>query len=154
MRVGGSYYSSVGVAVSSRISYLPDTRGSNKPLLGARFAVKDIFDIHGFRVTAGNRAFYSLSQPAPATCSAIQRLLNAGAEFTGTLRLGSLIAREEPIEAVDFSAPFNPRGDGYQSAWSSSSGSGVAIASYDWLDFTIAQDSEKLNPPPFLSFPL
>lgn len=32
--------------------------------------------------------------------------------------------------------------DGYQSAWSSNSGSGAAIAAYDWLDFTIGTDSK------------
>lgn len=119
---------------------------AEKPLLGARFAIKDIFDIEGLQVTAGNRAFYENSRPAPATGPAIQRLLNVGAELTGTLRLGSLIAREEPTESADWHAPFNPRGDGYQSAWSSSGGSGAAIAAYDWLDFTIAQDS-KGKPP-------
>lgn len=134
--------------MSSRIPSLDGPApGNNKPLRGLRFAVKDIFDIKGLRVTAGNRAYYSLSSPAPTTCSVIQRLLDAGAELTGTLRLGSLISREEPAESVDYHAPFNPRGDGYQSAWSSSSGSGAAIAAYDWLDFTIAQDSEIPDAP-------
>lgn len=148
LRVGGSYYTSIGIAVSSRIPFLAGpVEGHNKPLRGVRFAVKDIFDIKGLHVTAGNRAYYSVSSPAEETCAAIQRLLDAGAELTGTLRLGSLIAREEPAESVDYHAPFNPRGDGYQSAWSSSSGSGAAIAAYDWLDFTIAQDSEITNAP-------
>lgn len=130
------------MAVPTRIPSLVASSVKNKPLFGARFAVKDIFDIQGLQVTAGNRAFYSISRPATVTCPAIQRLLDAGAELTGTLRLGSLISREEPTESVDFHAPFNPRGDGYQSAWSSSGGSGAAIATYDWLDFTIAQDSK------------
>lgn len=140
--------------MSSRIPSLAGpVERNHKPLRGVRFAVKDIFDIEGLHVTAGNRAYYSVSSPAAKTCSAIQRLLDAGAELTGTLRLGSLIAREEPAESVDYHAPFNPRGDGYQSAWSSSSGSGVAIAAYDWLDFTIAQDSETPNAPIPLLYP-
>lgn len=49
--------------------------------------------------------------------------------------------REEPTECVDFQAPFNPRADGYQSPAGSSSGSGAAIASYDWLDITIGTDT-------------
>lgn len=106
-----------------------------------RFAVKDVFDIEGLRVTAGNRAFYSLSKPAGATAQLLQRLIDSGAHLVGTLNLGSLIAREEPTESVDFHAPFNPRADGYQSAWSSSGGSGAAIAAYDWLDFTLGTDS-------------
>lgn len=146
LRLAGNYYSSIGVAVSSRIPSLTPLTEVGKPLRGTRFAVKDIFHIQGLRVTAGNRDFLSVSRPATVTCPAIQRLLDAGAELSGTLRLGSLIAREEPTESVDFQAPFNPRGDGYQSAWSSSGGSGAAIAAYDWLDFTIAQDSKIKSP--------
>jgi len=52
-----------------------------------------------------------------------------------------MISREDPVEAVDFQAPWNPRGDGYQSPVGSSSGSAAGIASYDWLDVTIGSDS-------------
>lgn len=104
-----------------------------------------MFDIEGLRVSAGNRAFYSLSTASPATAPSVQKLIDAGAHLLGTLKLGSLIAREEPTEAEDYHAPFNPRADGYQSAWSSSSGSGASVAAYDWLDFTIGTDS-KLSP--------
>ena len=38
-------------------------------------------------------------------------------------------------------APFNPRGDSYQSPSSSSTGSAVASAAYPWLDFTIGTDT-------------
>ena len=38
-------------------------------------------------------------------------------------------------------APFNPRGDSYQSPSSSSTGSAVAAAAYTWLDFTIGTDT-------------
>lgn len=141
--------SGAGPAGPGPVQGNPNNNNNNTPLplplRGVRFAVKDMFAIQGLRVTAGNRAYYSLqSSPAPTTCPALRRLLGAGAELTGTLRLGSLVAREEPSEAADYHAPFNPRGDGYQSAWSSSGGSGAAIAAYDWLDFTIAQDSEIL----------
>lgn len=103
-----------------------------------------MFEIEGLRVSAGNRAFYSLSKPSTVTALVLQKLIDAGAHLLGTTKLGSLIAREEPMEAIDFHAPFNPRADGYQSAWSSSSGSGAAICAYDWLDFTIGTDSETL----------
>ncbi|KAM0122645.1 hypothetical protein ACP6JC_000712 [Aspergillus fumigatus] len=138
LHVSGDFYTSLGVAVSSRI---PGVYAEDKPLGGVRFAIKDIFEVEGLRVTAGDRAFYSLSKPAAVTCPAIKRLIDAGAELLGTLKLGSLIAREEPTESVDYHAPFNPRADGYQSAWSSSGGSGAAIASYDWVDFTLGTDS-------------
>lgn len=52
-----------------------------------------------------------------------------------------MISREEPTEAIDYRAPFNPRADRYQSPAGSSSGSAAAIAAYEWLDFTIGQDT-------------
>ncbi|KAK4203016.1 amidase signature domain-containing protein [Triangularia verruculosa] len=148
LRVGGDFYSSIGVAVPSRLSA---TLAKKKPLQGLRFAIKDVFAVKGLRVTAGNRAFYTISVPAVATCPIVQRLIDAGADLVGTLKLGSLIAREEPTESVDFHAPFNPRGDGYQSAWSSSGGSGAAIASYDWLDFTLGTDTTGSSRRPALA---
>nr|POE87632.1 amidase 1 [Quercus suber] len=114
---------------------------SRRPLAGLRFAVKDIFDIAGIRTTAGCRAFFDLSCPSVTTAPAVQTLVNQGAVLLGILKLGSLVTREEPTESVDYHAAFDPRGDGYQSAWSSSGASGAAIAAYDWLDFTIATDT-------------
>jgi Asp-tRNA(Asn)/Glu-tRNA(Gln) amidotransferase A subunit family amidase len=49
---------------------------------------------------------------------------------------------EEPIECVHYRAPWNPRADGHQSPAGSSSGSGVAVASYQWIDITIGSDSK------------
>ncbi|KAJ5707141.1 hypothetical protein N7488_006942 [Penicillium malachiteum] len=131
---------SLGVAVRSR---MPAFYEKDKLLAGVRFAVKDVFEIKGLRVTAGNRAFYNLPKLAKKTRPAIQGLLDSGAELFGTLKLGSLIAREEPRESVDYPASFNPRADGYQSAWSSSGGSGAAIAAYEWFDFTLATGSSR-----------
>lgn len=101
-----------------------------------------MFQVEGPRMSACNRAYYDLCPTANVTAPTIQRLVDQGAYLLGTTKLGSLVSREEPTESADFHAPFNPRGDGYQSAWSSSSGSGAAIAAYDWLDFTIATDSK------------
>jgi Asp-tRNA(Asn)/Glu-tRNA(Gln) amidotransferase A subunit family amidase len=91
-------------------------QATNKPLEGLRFAIKDVFEIDGLCVTARNRAFYNLSKPTAATCPIIQRLIDTSAKLVSTLKLGSLIAREELTESVNFHAPFNPRTDGYQSA--------------------------------------
>lgn len=52
-----------------------------------------------------------------------------------------MIGKEEPTEATDYHAPFNPRADGYQSPAGSSSGSAAAVATYDWLDFAIGTDT-------------
>lgn len=103
-----------------------------------------MFGIEGLRESAGNCAFYSLSKPSKVTAPVLQKLIDAGAHLLGTTKLGSLIAREEPTEAVDFHAPFNPREDGYQSAWSSSSGSCAAIGAYEWLGLTIGTNNKTL----------
>lgn len=42
---------------------------------------------------------------------------------------------------VDQLAPFNPRGDNYQSPAFSSCGTGAGVASYDWVDFGTASDT-------------
>lgn len=102
-----------------------------------------MFDIGGLRTSVGNRNFFGLYPPRTKIASAIQRLMDAGAEVLGKSKLSSFAAREEPTESVDYQAPFNPRGDGYQSPAGSSSGSAAAVSSYDWLDFAIGSDSES-----------
>lgn len=113
--------------------------------------MKDLFDLEGLQSSMADRAYYDFSKPAAATAPLIQRLLDGGAHIVGKLKLGSLIAREEPTEAIDWHAPFNPRGDGYQSAWSSSSGTGAAIAAYEWLDFALATDTTGSSRRPALA---
>lgn len=137
--LAGEHPPSLSVAVPAR---LRQGNSTNKPLQGLRFAVKDLFNINGLRSTVGSRAYYAVAVPAITTAPALTKLIDLGADLLGTLKLGSLITREEPSEAADYQAPFNPRGDGYQSPWSSSSGSGASIASYDWLDFTLGTDSK------------
>ena len=135
----GSEPHTLSVAVPSRLCSPPS---KDSPLLGKRIGVKDLFDIAGLRMTLSNRAFYAVSPPAQTTAPAIQKLLDASAMMVGTTKCSSMISREDPTEAVDFQAPYNPRGDGYQSPVGSSSGSAAAIAAYDWLDFTIGSDSK------------
>ena len=135
--ITGSDPYSLSVAVPSKIC---SPRSKDSPLLGKRIGVKELFDIFGLRMAPSNRAFYAMSTPAQTTAPAIQKLIDAGAVMVGTTKCSSIISREDPIEAVDFQAPFNTRGDGYQSPAGSSSGSAAAIASYEWLDFTSGSD--------------
>ena len=104
-------------------------------------AVKDIFHIKGIRTSVCNRAYYELYPPPEQTAACIELLTKAGAIIVGTTKLASFAATEEPVECVDFQAPWNPRADGYQSPAGSSSGSGAAIAAYPWLDIAIGSDS-------------
>jgi len=50
------------------------------PLAGLTFAVKDVFDIAGSRTGFGNPAWLESHPPAASTASAVQLLLDAGAE--------------------------------------------------------------------------
>ena len=52
-----------------------------------------------------------------------------------------MIMREEPLECVKFTAPFNPCADGYQVPSGSSHASAAGIGSYEWLDFSLGSDS-------------
>lgn len=88
------------------------------------------------------RAWRQLHPPAAQHAHCVQRLLDAGAVVVvGKLELEAMIVREEPVRAVEFTDPFNPRGDGYQVPSGSSSGSAAAIGSYGWLDFPIGPDT-------------
>ena len=106
-----------------------------------RMAVKDMFDVKGLTTTLCNKAFYATNEASTSTAACVKRLVDAGAHVLGTTKISSMISREEPTEAIDYHAPFNPRADGYQSPAGSSSGSAAATAAYDWLDFTIAEDT-------------
>jgi Asp-tRNA(Asn)/Glu-tRNA(Gln) amidotransferase A subunit family amidase len=127
------------VAVQSR---LQTTATPSHPLAGWRVAVKDIFQIEGLKTSVCNRAFYDLYPPASQTAACIKLLEEKGALILGTTKLAAFAATEEPIECVDYQAPWNPRADGYQSPAGSSSGSGVAVASYQWVDIAVGSDSK------------
>ncbi|KAL0934663.1 glutamyl-tRNA amidotransferase [Colletotrichum truncatum] len=130
---------SLAVAVPSRLYY---TRTIGKPLAGVRIGVKDIFDVHGLRTSNGNRAWYHLYPPANQTAPSIQNLLNAGAVLIGKMKT-SQFANGESATAdwVDYHAPFNPRGDGYQDPSSSSAGPAAGEAAYEWLDIAVGSDT-------------
>ncbi|KAK8084481.1 amidase signature enzyme [Apiospora hydei] len=139
LHVAGTRYQTLGVAVPSRLPACDD--GNQYGLSQMRIAVKDLFQLRGLKTSLCNADYYRRCPPAQATAIVVQRLVDAGAQILGLTKLSSMIAREEPLEAVDFQTPFNPRGDGYQSPAGSSSGSAVAVASYDWLDCAIGSDT-------------
>ncbi|KAH6990979.1 amidase signature domain-containing protein [Ilyonectria sp. MPI-CAGE-AT-0026] len=80
-------------------------------------------------------------EPAPFTANIVQSLVASGAHILGLTKLSSMIAREEPMDAVDYLTAFNPRADGYQSPAGSSSGSAAAVAAYDWVDCGVSTDT-------------
>ncbi|KEF57186.1 uncharacterized protein A1O9_07376 [Exophiala aquamarina CBS 119918] len=100
----------------------------DRPLAGLRFAVKDTLSIHGLRTGFGSQAWLETSPAATLTAPAIQLLLDAGATLVGKLKTTEFVEGVDPSEWIH--APS-----------SSSTGSAVAIAAYEWLDFTIGTDT-------------
>ena len=130
---------SVAVAVPSRLYFI---KTAAKPLAGVRIGIKDIYDVAGVRKSNGNRAYYALYPPATATAPSVQRLVNAGAILVGKMKTSQFANGELPTaDWVDYHAPFNPRGDGYQDPSSSSSGAGSGEGSYPWLDLALGSDT-------------
>jgi Amidase len=133
----GAHTSTIGVP--SRLYFTPT---SDKPLAGSRLAVKDIYDVAGLKTGCGNRAYYQTYPVKNATGPAVQRLLDLGMVIVGKVKTSQFAKAEVATDDwVDLHAPYNPRGDGYQDASSSSTGSGSAMASYDWLDFAVGSDT-------------
>lgn len=130
---------SPGVAVPSRLYY---TKTAEKPLAGVRTGIKDIYDIAGVKTSDGNRAFYGLYPPRTVNAVPVQRLIDAGAILVGKMKTSQFANGETATDDwVDFHAPFNPRGDGYQDPSSSSSGPGSGAGSYPWLDLALGSDT-------------
>ncbi|KAJ4290080.1 hypothetical protein N0V88_006586 [Collariella sp. IMI 366227] len=131
--------SSLTIGVPSRLYF---TKTAQKPLAGVRIGIKDIYRLAGVKGSNGNRAWYNLYPASNVTGPAVQRLIDAGAQIVG-LQKTSQFANGESATAdwVDYHAPFNPRGDGYQDTSSSSAGAGASVASYEWLDIAIGSDT-------------
>ncbi|KIX95353.1 uncharacterized protein Z520_08870 [Fonsecaea multimorphosa CBS 102226] len=127
----------IGVPLPSKLSRNHDGR----PLAGLRFAVKDTIAIRGLKTAFGNKAWHDTYPPEKATAPIIKSLLEAGAVLVGKLKTTEFAEGIDPCEWTDDVCPFNPRGDGLQKPSSSSTGSAVAAAAYDWLDFTIGTDT-------------
>ena len=124
--------------VPSRAYFSPS---ASRPLDGARISVKDNIDVAGHKTTLCNRAWEDFYPPSSKNAACVQTFIDAGAIIVGKVKMQAMIMREEPLECVEFAAPFNPRGDGYQVPSGSSHASAAGIASYDWLDFSFGSDS-------------
>jgi len=130
---------SLTIGVPSRLYF---NKTSDKPLAGVRVGVKDIFALAGTKTSNGNRAWYELYPASDSTAPSIRRLLAAGAVVVG-LQVAAQFAQGEAATAdwVDYHAPFNPRGDGYDQPGASTAGGGASLASYDWLDLAVGSDT-------------
>lgn len=130
------------IPLPSRLYY--DKPTTSKPLRGKRIAVKDIFDLQGLPTSVSSRDYRHFTGVASTTAPLIQRLLDAGAVIVGKTKTTQFAAGEHAHDWVDYSCPFNPRGDGYMEPDGSNTGNAVAAAGYPWLDFAICTDSTML----------
>ncbi|KAH7303477.1 amidase signature domain-containing protein [Stachybotrys elegans] len=136
LKAGGTLYDCLAVAVPPRSA--ERARGTPQRL---RIAVKDCYHLKGLKNSLNNLAYYEVGREETSTAAVVTTLAEQGAHILGLTKLSSMIAREEPMDAVDFHTAFNPRGDGYQSPAGSSSGSAAAVASYEWLDCALGTDT-------------
>jgi Asp-tRNA(Asn)/Glu-tRNA(Gln) amidotransferase A subunit family amidase len=136
---GQDWPSSLTIAVPSRLYF---KKTSNHPLAGLRFAVKDNTDLKGLRTGGSSRAYTRLRKPCLQSAAVVEALLDLGAVPVGKTKTTQFGDTEWATrDWVDYHAPFTPRADGYQGPSGSSSGSGAAMAAYDWLDFATGTDS-------------
>ncbi|XDG08253.1 hypothetical protein ABKA04_007868 [Annulohypoxylon sp. FPYF3050] len=136
LKAGGTSYDCLAVAVPARSA--ENVTGAKRRL---RIAVKDLYRVKGLKTSLNNLSYYEISTEATWSAAVVESLVRDGAYILGLTKLSSMIAREEPMDAVDFHTAFNPRADGYQSPAGSSSGSAAAVASYDWLDCALGTDT-------------
>ncbi|KAH7395015.1 amidase signature domain-containing protein [Phaeosphaeria sp. MPI-PUGE-AT-0046c] len=126
------------IIVPSRISSV----GTDGPLAGLRFAVKDIFHVKGLKTSGGSRAYYQVYGPQNYTTQSVDKTLAGGAQLVGKTRtITFALGAPNNGAEIDYLDPWNARGDGYQSTGGSSTGSGSAATAYEWLDFTIGSDT-------------
>ncbi|KAF3066593.1 Amidase 1 [Daldinia childiae] len=129
------------IAVPSR---LYSKKTPSKPLAGMRFSVKDNYKVSGIMTTQSNRAWCELydGKPENITADYVNTLVGLGAVLVGKTLMCSFASSEEATDQwIDFHAPFNPRGDGYQSPSGSTTGGGTSLAAYPWLDFSVGTDT-------------
>ena len=110
---------------------------SSGPLAGLRFAAKDIFDIEGHRTGFGNPTWLETHGPARATASAVQGLLDAGADLAGKT-LTDELAYSLTGENRHYGTPLNPAAPD-RVPGGSSSGSASAVAA-GLVDFALGTD--------------
>ena len=72
-------------------------------------AIKDLYAVKGLKTSLNNLSYYDTSEKATASAAVIDSLLRDSAHILGLTKLSSMIAREEPMDAVDFHTAFNPR---------------------------------------------
>ena len=108
------------------LDQIPVANAQSGPLAGMRLAVKDIYDVAGYRTGCGNPQKYQEVSPASRTAPAVQMLLDAGARFVGKTQTDELAFSLMGLNA-HFPSPVNPAAPD-RITGGSSSGSASAVA--------------------------
>ena len=116
----------------------PIAGAASGPLAGLTAAVKDMYDIAGYRVSSGNPTFLETTPPATKTAGAVQRILDAGATVIGKTVCDEFFFSVTGANA-HYGTPVNPRAPG-RLPGGSSSGSASAVAS-GTCDFALGSDT-------------
>ena len=105
---------------------MPVANAELGPLAGLRLAVKDIYDVAGYRTGCGNPQRFEEAHAASRTAEAVQMILDAGARFVGKTQTDefgfSLMGQN-----AHFPFPVNPAAP-ERVTGGSSSGSAAAVA--------------------------
>jgi amidase len=121
-----------------RDTHVELTGASGGPLRGFTFAVKDIYDIAGYRTGFGSPDWLRTHGPAARTASAVQCLLDAGADLIGKTHTDEL-TWSLTGENAHYGAPVNVHAPGRVTG-GSSSGSASAVAA-GVVDFAVGSDT-------------
>ncbi|WP_066047724.1 amidase [Robertmurraya korlensis] len=108
------------------------------PLKGLSFGVKDVFDIKGYRSSAGNPDWLQSHQASKGHAPIINQLLEQGACLKGTTHTDELMYSLNG-ENFHYGTPVNPR-SANRIPGGSSSGSAVAVAAR-LVDFALGTDT-------------
>jgi amidase len=106
--------------------YEPIEGRPDGPLAGLSAAVKDMYDIAGYRTSAGNPEWLASREPAEAHAGAVQKLLDAGATVSGKTVCDEFFYSITGANE-HYGTPVNPRAPG-RLPGGSSSGSAAACA--------------------------
>ena len=117
---------------------VPVENAASGPLAGLTFAVKDIFDVAGYKTGCGNPEKTADSAPAERHAPAVAALLDAGARFLGKTHTAELAFSLDGRNA-HFGTPANPAAPG-RVPGGSSSGSASAVAG-NLVDFALGSDT-------------
>lgn len=108
------------------------------PLEGYQFAVKDVFDVKGFRTQAGNPDYFAQASVARVTAPAVSILQDAGATLVGKTQTDELGGSLFGLN-VHYGPPLNSHSP-ERVPGGSSSGSAAAVAA-NLVDFALGADT-------------